>query len=68
MNNNRIERVAIRIGGVEGNASELRVETQPMPGEEHSYGVLGADVLHVFESVTMDFHTMRLDVGPPSDR
>jgi hypothetical protein len=65
VNSNRIERVAIRIGGVEGTASELRVETQPTPGEERRYGVLGADLLRVFESATIDFRTMRLEVGRP---
>lgn len=65
VNSNRIERVAIRIGGVDGTASDLRVETQAPPGEERRYGVLGADLLRVFESVMIDFGTMRLDVGRP---
>jgi hypothetical protein len=52
------------MGGVEGTASELRVETQPTRGEERRYGVLGADLLRVFESATIDFSTMRLEVGP----
>ena len=59
--NNRVEQVAIRVADTLAIAPSLRVQTQPVPGEESRYGVLGADLLRMFQSVTMDFDRMRLE-------
>lgn len=58
---NRIERVPLRIGDAEALAPALRVRTETTPGEEERYGVLGADLFRMFDSVTLDFDHMRLE-------
>jgi predicted aspartyl protease len=62
----KIEQVPIRVGRVEANLSSLKVETEPTPGEEDRYGVLGADLLRTFERVTLDFQAMTLEVDAPA--
>ncbi|MVO78124.1 hypothetical protein GON01_09280 [Sphingomonas sp. MAH-20] len=62
----RIQQVPIRIGKVEAKLSSLDIENEPTPGEEDRYGVLGADLLRVFEKVTLDFQAMTLEVDAPA--
>ena len=37
------------------------VEADPAPGDEDRYGVLGADLFRLFDTVIIDFGSMRLE-------
>lgn len=62
--NRRLEQVDLRLGDVVQVVPAISVETSPTPGDEDRFGIVGADVLGLFESIVLDFEAMRLDVQP----
>lgn len=57
----RLNDVPLGIGNAEAVAKSMNVEADPAPGDEDRYGVLGADLFRLFDTVIIDFGSMRLE-------